>query len=144
MPGPDTSALGPADRKAPAKMSRRPRGGWVPGVHFRAISRPGRTGNRSPAASLLPPCHACMSISLRSAAVFVLHAHTSAVWPVSARTQTTTPVHNGVYHWYQSQSVDSSITTVLGRQMEVPCATTASCSAKSTSQAPYYHHVFLN
>jgi hypothetical protein len=88
---PPPPPLGPTGRKPPAKMSRRPRGAWVPGVHFRAISRPGRTGNRSPATSLLP--------QVRSPIVQCMHARASpqnagseclartSAWPVSARTQ---------------------------------------------------------
>jgi hypothetical protein len=48
------------------KMSMRPRGEWVPGVHFRAISRPGRTGDRSTAASLLPRVRTPMPIAMHA------------------------------------------------------------------------------
>jgi hypothetical protein len=65
-------------------------------------------GRAAPAIALRPPrcflgsglpCQLrCMHEHLSHSAGSVCLAHASA-WPVSARTRTTTPVHNGVYHW---------------------------------------------
>ena len=113
MPGPDTSATGSRRPKATGEYVKKATWGMGPrsplprdlkaGPHRRSLS------GRLPASSIrsgLPCRHACTSISLRTErAGSVCLAHTSVAWPCSQQCmqehkQITTPVHNGVYHWY--------------------------------------------